>query len=185
MLGLLGGAGDASGKGSEEVGGVCCGGGNGGCQLKAWKDVLLVEAGAPRREFSIIRGDGAMTLFHLSLVDFDATKGEQFDVSIDNPLIDTLVPAVLAGVLLLSHPACKYEGKGGGQVRCEDCIAKEGGGEKGAEAFKIRKAAVCCGGSGGGSHIVDCQTVGDVPGGGNGHLDGVKGCLVVNDKGES
>ncbi len=114
------------------------GGGNGGRRLEAWKDVLLVEVGAPCRKFSIIRGDGETTLFHLSfLVDSDAPKGEQFDVSIDNPLIETLVPAVLADVLLLSHPACKYEGEGGGQVRREDPIAKEGGREKGAEAFKI------------------------------------------------
>ncbi len=74
MLGLLGSVGDASGKGLEEVGGVCRGGGNGGCQLKAWKDVLLVEAGAPRCEFSIIRGDGETTLFHMFLVDSDAPK---------------------------------------------------------------------------------------------------------------
>ena len=147
--------------------------------------MLAVEAGAPLCEFSVVWGNGETSLLNLSLVDSNAPKGEQFDVSIDNPLIETLVPAVLADVLLSSRPACKYEGKGGGQVRCEDCIAKEGGREKGAEAFKIRKAAVCCGGSGGGSHIVDCQTVGDVPGGGNGHLDGVKCCLVVNNEGES
>ena len=114
-----------------------------------------MEAGAPRHEFSIIRGDGATTLFHLSLVDSDAPKGEQFDMSIDNPLIETLVPVMLANVLLLSRPACKYEGEGGGQVSCEDCIAKEGGGEKGAEAFKIRKAVACCGGSEEGRQIVD------------------------------
>ncbi len=40
MLGLLGGAGDASGKGSEEVGGVRRGGGNGGRRLEALKDVF-------------------------------------------------------------------------------------------------------------------------------------------------
>ncbi len=49
MLGLLGGAGDASGEGLEEVGGVCRGGGNCGRRLKAWRDVLSVEAGTPRR----------------------------------------------------------------------------------------------------------------------------------------
>jgi hypothetical protein len=69
-------------------------------------------------------------------------------VSIDVPLVKNLVPAMLVDVLLSSRPACEYEGEGGGQVRCKDCIAKEGGGEKGAEAFKIRKAAACCGGSG-------------------------------------
>ena len=84
----------------------------------------------------------------------------------------------------MSCPACKYEGKGGGQVSCKDCIAKEGGGGKGAEAFKIRKALTSCKGSVDGSHIVNCQTVGDVPGGGNGHLDEAKGCLVVNDDGK-
>ena len=68
-------------------------------------------------------------------------------------------------------------------VRIE--LQRKGAGKKGAEAFKIRKAAVCRGRSGGGSHIFDCQTVGDVPGGGNGHLDGVKGSLVVNNDGES
>jgi hypothetical protein len=104
---------------------------------------------------------------------------------IDNPLIETLVPAVLADVLLLSHPACKYEGKGGGQVRCKDHIAKEGGWEKGAEAFEIRKATPCCGRSGEGGQFINRQTVGDVPGGGNTHLDGAKGCLVVYDDGES
>ncbi len=46
VLGLLGGVGDASGKGLEEVGGVHCVGGDGRCQLEVWKDVLLVEAGA-------------------------------------------------------------------------------------------------------------------------------------------
>ncbi len=149
MPGLLGVVGDASGKRSEEVGGVCHGGGNCGCQLKAWKDVLLVEVGAPHRKFSVVQGNGEMTLFHLSLVDSDALKGEQLDVSIDDPLIETLVPAVLADVLLSSRPACEYEGKGGeGQVLCKDCIAKKGGGEKGAEAFKIRQAMVCHGGSG-------------------------------------
>ncbi len=106
-------------------------------------------------------------------------------MSIDNPLIETLVPVMLANVLLLSRPACKYEGEGGGQVSCKDCIAKEGGRKKGAEAFKIRKALTSCKGSVDGSHIVNCQTVGDVPGGGNGHLDEAKGCLVVNDDGES
>jgi hypothetical protein len=59
--------GDASGKGLEEVGGVLCRGRDGGCRLKAWKDVLPVEVGTPRREFSIVQGDGEMTLFHLSL----------------------------------------------------------------------------------------------------------------------
>ncbi len=50
MLGLLGGAGDASGKGLVEVGGVRRGGGNGRRQLEAWKDVLLVEAGIARSQ---------------------------------------------------------------------------------------------------------------------------------------
>ncbi len=45
--------------------------------------------------------------------------------------------------------------------------------------------AACCGGSGEGGQIVDRQAVGDVPGGGNGHLDRAKGCLVVYDDGES
>ncbi len=49
MLGLLGGAGDARGEGLVEVGGVRRRGGNGGRRLEAWKDVLLVEAGAPCR----------------------------------------------------------------------------------------------------------------------------------------
>ncbi len=124
MLGLLGGAGVSSGEGLEEFGGICCGGGNCGHQLKAWKDVLPVEAGAPRRDFSIVRGNGEMNHFHLSLADSNATKGEQFSVSIDNTLFETLVPALLADVLLLSRPACKYEGEGGGQVLCKDCIAK-------------------------------------------------------------
>ncbi len=127
MLGLLGGAGNASSKGSEEVGGVRCKWGNGGRQLKAWEDVLLVKAGAPCREFSIVRGNGEMTLLYLSMVDSDAPKGEQVNVSIDIPLVKNLVPAMLADVLLLSHPACEYEGKGGGQVRCKDPIAKEEG----------------------------------------------------------
>ncbi len=34
-------------------------------------------------------------------------------------------------------------------------------------------------------HIVNRQAVGDVPGRGNGHLDGAKGCLVVYDDRES
>ncbi len=79
--------------------------------------MLPVEASAPCRKFSIVRGDREMTLFHLSLVDSNAPKGEQFDVSIDVPLIESFVPAVLADVLLSSRPACEYEGEGGGQVR--------------------------------------------------------------------
>ncbi len=185
MLSLFGGAGNASGKGLEEVGGICCGGENCGRQLKAWKNVLPVKAGAPCCEFSVVWGNGEMTLFHLSLVDSDAPKGEQFNVSIDNPLVKTLVPVVLADVLLSSCPACKYEGKGGGQVLCEDCIAKKGGGGKGAEAFEIRQAASCRGGSGEGGQIVNRQAVDDVPGRGNGHLDGAKCCLVVYDDEES
>ncbi len=185
MLGLLGGAGDASSKGLEEVGGVGHGGGNGGCRLKAWNDVLPVDAGAPCHVFSIVRGDGEITLFHLSLVDSDAPKGEQFDMSIDNTLAKILIPAMLADVLLSSLPACEFLGEGGGQVLCKDCIAKEGGGEKGAETFEIRKAVACCRGSGEGGQIVDRQTVGDVLGRGNSHLDGAKGCLVVNNDRES
>jgi hypothetical protein len=144
-----------------------------------------MEAGAPRCKFFIVRGDGETTLFHFSLVNSNAPKGEQFNVSIGNPLVETLIPAVLADVLLSSHPACEYEGEGGGQVLCEDCIAKKGGGEQGAEAFKIRHATACCGGSGEGSQIVERQAVGDVPCRGNGHLDGEKGCMVVYDDGES
>ena len=73
-----------------------------------------MEGGAPHREFSVVGGIGETTLFHLSLVDSNGPKGEQFNVSIDNPLVKILVPAVLADVLLSSRPACKYEGKGGG-----------------------------------------------------------------------
>ncbi len=106
-------------------------------------------------------------------------------MSIDNPLVKTLVPAMLVDVLLSSRPACKYEGEGGGQVLCKDCIAKKGGREKGAEAFKIKQATACCGGSGEGGQIVNHQAVGDVPGRGNGHLNGAKGCLVVYNDGGS
>ncbi len=120
MLGLLGGAGDASSKGLEEVGGVRHGWGNGRHQLEVWEDVLPVEASTPCCKFSIVRGDGETTLFHLSLVDSNAPKGEQFDMSINVPLIKNLVPAVLADVLLSSCPTCKYEGKGGGQLHCKD-----------------------------------------------------------------
>ncbi len=109
MLCLLGCAGDASGKGLEEVSGVCCGGGNCGRQPKAWKDVLPVEAGAPHQDFSIVRGDGETTLFHLSLVDYDAPKGEQFNVSIDDPLVEILIPAMLTDVLLSSRPRGEVE----------------------------------------------------------------------------
>ncbi len=89
-----------------------------------------MEAGAPRREFSVIRGDGATTLFHLSLVDSDAPKGEQFDMSIDNPLVETLVPAVLADVLLLSRPACKYEGEGEAKSTARIALQRKGAGKK-------------------------------------------------------
>ncbi len=90
-----------------------------------------------------------MTLFHLSLVDSNAPKGEQFDVSIGVPLVKILVPAVLEDVLLSSCPACEYEGKGGGQIHCKDHIAKEGGRGKGAETFKISNATVSRGEWGG------------------------------------
>ncbi len=96
-----------------------------------------MEVGAPRCKFSIVQGDEETTLFHLSLVDSNAPKGEQFNVSIDDHLVEILVPAVLADVLLSSRLACEYEGEGEGQVLCKDCIAKKGGGEKGAEAIEI------------------------------------------------
>jgi hypothetical protein len=144
-----------------------------------------MEAGAPCCKISVVWGDGETTLFQLSLVDSNAPKGEQFDVSIDVPLVKNLIPAMLMDVLLSSCPTCEYEGKGGGQVRCKDCIAKEGGGEKRAEAFEISDAAAWCRGSGEGGQIINRQTVGDVPSGGNGHLDGAKGCLVVNNDRES
>ncbi len=144
-----------------------------------------MEAGTPCHEFSVVRGNGEMTLFYLSLVDSDAPKGEQFNVSIDNPLVKTLIPTMLADVLLSSRPACEYEGQGGGRVLCKDCIAKKGGGGKGAEAFEIRQASACCGWSGEGGQIIDLQAVGDVSSGWNGHLDEAKGCLVVYNDGES
>ncbi len=185
VLGLLGGAGDASSEGSEEVGGVHCRGGDSRRQLEAWKDVLPVEAGAPRQKFSVIQGNGEMTLSHLSLVDFDAPKGEQFDVSIDVPLVEILVPAMLMDMLLSSCPSCQDQGKGGGQVHCEDFIAKERGGQKGAEAFEVCNAASIHGGSGEGGHFLNSQAVGNVPGWRDSHLDGAKGCLVVNMMGKA
>jgi hypothetical protein len=57
VLGLLGGVGDAGGKGSKEVGCVRHRGGGGRPGLEARKNVLAVEGGAPLCEFSIIQGD--------------------------------------------------------------------------------------------------------------------------------
>jgi hypothetical protein len=70
-----------------------------------------VEEGTPRHKFFVARGDGETTLFHLSLVDSDAPMGEQFNVSIDVPLVKILVPAVLAYMLLSSRPACKDDAR--------------------------------------------------------------------------
>jgi hypothetical protein len=75
----------------------------------------------------------------LYLVDSDAPKGEKFDMSIDDPLVETLVLAVLVDVLLLSRPACKYEGKGGGRVSCKDCIAKVGAGKKELRPSRLKR----------------------------------------------
>jgi hypothetical protein len=76
VLGLLDGAGDASGEGPEEVGGVCRAGGNGGCSLNAQQDVIAVEAGILLRKFSDIWGDGETHLLYLALVDSNAPKIE-------------------------------------------------------------------------------------------------------------
>ena len=47
VLGLLGGAGDTSCKGPEEVGGVRRGGGEGARGLDTWQVMGAVESGAP------------------------------------------------------------------------------------------------------------------------------------------
>ncbi len=49
VLGLLGGAGETSCKGPEEVGGVRCRGGEGACSLDTWQDMGAVELGSPFR----------------------------------------------------------------------------------------------------------------------------------------
>ncbi len=74
VLGLPDGAGDASGKGPEDVGGVCCGGEDGGCGLEAQHDVIAVEVGILLCKFSVIWDDGDMRLLDLALVDSNAPK---------------------------------------------------------------------------------------------------------------
>ncbi len=44
----------------EDVGGVRCKGGDSGRGLKAWQDVIAVEADVPLHDFSVIWGDGEM-----------------------------------------------------------------------------------------------------------------------------
>ncbi len=141
VLGFLGGAGDAGSEGPEEVGSVRCRGRIGRCGLKARKNVLAVEAGAPLRKFSVVWDNGETSLLDLSLLDFNAPKGEKINVEVDVLLVETLVPTVLANIPLLSRSACKDEVKRGGRVCFEDCIAEEGAGKKGQEAFKVDGAA--------------------------------------------
>jgi hypothetical protein len=76
VLGLLDGAGDASSKGPEDVGGVRHGGGDGAHGLKARQDVIVVEAGIPLCKFSVVWGDGETCLLDLDLVDSNAPKIE-------------------------------------------------------------------------------------------------------------
>jgi hypothetical protein len=64
------------------------------------------------------------------LVDSNAPKGEQFDVSIDVPLIEILIPAMLTDVLLSSCPTCEYEDKGGAESAVRIALRRKGAGKK-------------------------------------------------------
>jgi hypothetical protein len=92
-------------------------------------------------------------------------------VCVDVSFVKILIPAMLADMLLLSHPDCKDWSKGGGQVRCKDRIAKKGGGEKAPEGFKVDKAATVGGGNGKGGEIINRGAVVDVLDGGDDILD--------------
>ncbi len=65
-------------------------------------------------------------------------------------------------MLLSSHPDCEDQSKGGGQVCCEDRIAKEGGREEAPEGFEVDKAAAVGGGNGKGGKLINRGAVVDV-----------------------
>jgi hypothetical protein len=90
---------------------------------------------------------------------------------VDVSFIKILIPAVLADMLLLSHPDCKDQSKGGGQVCYEDRIAKEGDGEEAPEGFKVDKAAAVGKGNGKGGELINRGAVVDVLDGGDDLLD--------------
>ncbi len=90
---------------------------------------------------------------------------------VDVSFIKILIPAVLADMLLSSHPDCKDQSKGRGQVRCEDRIAKEGGGEEAPEGFKVDEAAAVSRGNGKGGKLINRGAVVNVLDGGDDLLD--------------
>ncbi len=90
---------------------------------------------------------------------------------VDVSFVKILIPAVLADMLLLSYPDCKDQSKGGGQVRCKDCIAKEGGGEEAPEGFKVDEATTVGGENGKGGKLVNREAVVDVLNGRDNLLD--------------
>ncbi len=90
---------------------------------------------------------------------------------IDISFVKILIPAVLADMLLSSHPDCKDQSKGGGQVCCKDCIAKKGGGEEAPEGFEVDEAAAVGGGNGKGGKLINRGAVVGVLDGGDDLLD--------------
>ncbi len=81
---------------------------------------------------------------------------------VDVCLAKTLVHAMLMDMLLSSCPTCEDNGEGGGQVRCNDRVAEEGGGEVATEGFEVDEAAVVRGGDGEGGKSVDHGIVANV-----------------------
>jgi hypothetical protein len=104
-------------------------------------------------------------------VDSNATKIELVNVCIDVSLIKILIPAVLADMPLSSHPDCEDQSKGGRQVHCKDCIAKEGGGEEAPKGFKVDKTAAVGGGNGKGGKVINRGAVVNVLDGRDNLLD--------------
>jgi hypothetical protein len=90
---------------------------------------------------------------------------------VDVSFVKILIPAVLTDMLLSSHPDCKDQSKGGGRVRCKDCIAMEGGGEEAPKGFEVDEAAAVGRGNGKGGELIDRGAVVDVLNGGDDLLD--------------
>jgi hypothetical protein len=142
--------------------------------------VLVVEAGAPLCKFSIVQVNGETSLLNLTLVDSNAPKGEKHNMVVGILFVETFIPTVVADILLLGHPTCKDKVKRGGRVCCEDLVAEEESGKESQEALEVDGATSNCGGSGEGGKIVNCEAVGNVHSAGDGHLDGMNDCLMVN-----
>ena len=170
VLCFFGSARNFSCKGPKDVGGIPRGGRKEGCCFDAWHDVGAVEAGAPVVEFAVVWGNGESCLGNLSLVDPQTPEGEKFEVGVDVLFVEILIFIVGVYELFPSRSAWEDEGKGGEEVRCKDCIAKERSREETPESFEVDDAYGVVRGEG--RQVVNCEASVDVLDGGDDLLDG-------------